>query len=273
VGVVHVLSALRVRIRFAATGGHDAYATTIEKTPADGDGFATRVVEQVRGRLVELRILPAAPRDAPTNTRNEVASAPPIDERPREPRRATAELFDGPRMGVSVGASVATAVGGVGVTPGLALGLRIEPTEDWSVTAHALLPITENELSEPEGEADLLVNLFFGEVGYRLTPARSRLQAELGPGAGMLVMPMDAEANTPFTAASDRVTSALFFAHGGLGWLATPWFRTRATVRAGVVAPRPVVSFDGRDVAAWGRGFLALTLDAELTWSLGGGAR
>jgi hypothetical protein len=272
VGAIHVLSAHRVQIRFAAIDGHEAYETIIERTTADGDGFATRVVEQVRGHFVELRILPAAPVSSPANPRNDAVAPPSIDARSHGATPArSAEVPHGPRMGVSVGASVAAPVGGVGATPGLALGLRIEPSTRWSATAHALLPITENELSEPEGEADLLVNLFLADVGYRVTQASSRWQVELGPGAGMLVLPMEADANPPRTANADRVTSGLVFAHGGLGWLAAPWLSTRATVRAGVVAPRPVVRFGGREVAAWGRGFLATTFDAELTWSLGGG--
>jgi hypothetical protein len=276
--MIHVLSAHQVRLRFAAHDGQGAYETIVEQTPADGDGFATRVVEQVRGHLVELRLLPGDAGSQPTRPKDSALpadarslDAPPPDARSPDAPLARGAPAAGPHLGVSVGASAAAAFGGVGVTPGLSLGLRVEPSEQWSVTAHALLPITENEVSGPEGEADLLVNLFLADVAYRLPILSSRWELAFGPGAGILSMPMSAETSAPRTASSDRTTSAVFFAHGGVGWSATPWLRARASLRAGVVTPRPVVLFDGREVAAWGHGFLAATLEAELTWSLGGG--
>src|SRR6185503_14699574 len=73
VGVIELATPDRVRIYVAPSGEHAAYETIVERAAADGDGFAVRVVEQVRGRLVELRILPAEPESSAPGSGSEDA--------------------------------------------------------------------------------------------------------------------------------------------------------------------------------------------------------
>jgi hypothetical protein len=273
VGVVELVSPERVRIHVAPSGDHGAYDTSIERAPADGDGFAVRVVEQVRGRLVELRILvpeSEAVRDAerpadPTPPRDTVSSRPGVD-RPDARQRASVHS---PTLGLAVGGAGTAAVGGLGVTPGVALGLRLEPTSRWAATLRALLPVAENDLVAREGEASAQISLFLAELGYRLAP-NARVEPELGPGAGLVVLALEAEANAPREAHTDDVVASVYFLHAGASFKTTSWLRLRAAVRGGMSAPRPVLRFDEREVATWGRGFFSGTLEAEFQLPLSG---
>jgi hypothetical protein len=275
VGVVEIVSLDRVRIHVAGTGEHGAYDAVVERALADGDGFPVRVVEQMRGRLVELRILApepeAAAREPAPSAKPEPAldaNARPAGDRPDAAGRSSAHS---PTLGLAVGGAVASAAGGLGPTPGVSLGLRLEPAARWAATLRGLLPVAENDLEqEPEGEASVRVSLFFAELGYRLAP-HARFAPEIGAGAGLVVLPLEAEAEEPREAHDDNVVAGVYFLHAGAGFSATSWLRFRAAMRAGVSAPRPVLRFSGREVATWGRGFFAGTLDAEFQLPLSGG--
>ncbi len=278
-GVVELVSADRVRIHVAASGEHSAYDTVVERAPADGDGFALRVVEQVRGRFVELRLLQAEPESAP----GPGAEKPPGPAAPTASEKAALETnqnktnagapgAETPTLGLTVGGALTGASGGVGLTPGIALGMRLEPASRFSLALHALLPIVENEVNASEGEASIRVNLFFAELGYRLAPPSARFQPEVGAGAGLVVLPMEGEAFEPLEAHNDQLIAGVYFLAVGAGVAVEPWLRVRGGVRAGTSAPRPVIVFDDREVAAWGRAFFAATLEAEFRLSLSGGA-
>lgn len=277
-GVVELTSPDRVRIHVAASGEHSAYDTVVVRAPADGDGFALRVVEQVRGRLVELKLLPPEPAtDAETTAGAVAASESEKAALDTNPKRATDGVpsTETPTLGLTVGGAVTGASGGVGLTPGVALGLRLEPAARFSAALRALLPIVENEVNAPEGEASVRVNLFLAEVGYRLAPPSAVLQPELGAGAGLVVLPMEGETTEPLEAHKDQLVAGVYFLSAGAGISLEPWLRLRGGVRGGLSAPRPVIAFDGRDVATWGRGFFAATIEAEFRLSLSGaeGAR
>jgi hypothetical protein len=277
-GIVALESTDRVRIHVAASGEHAAYDTVVVRAPADGDGFALRVVEQVRGRLVELRLLPPEPEAVPTTSAEQQpgVAATAAGEKTaldnNQTRPSAGALAETPTLGLTVGGAVTGASGGVGLTPGVALGLRLEPASRFSAALHALLPIVENEVNAPEGEASIRVNLFFAELGYRLASPSARFQPEVGAGAGLVVLPMEGETSEPREAHKDQLVAGVYFLGVGAGVAALPWLRVRGGLRAGTSAPRPVVVFDGREVAAWGRGFFAATLEAEFRLSLSSGA-
>jgi hypothetical protein len=147
VGVVELASPDRVRIHLAPSGEHGAYDAVVERAPADGDGFAVRVVEQVRGRLVELRLLPAEPEAAPQTQAREASAPPALGANPSRPRQDRPDPAQGasgksPTLGLAVGGAGTVAFGGVGATPAASLALRLEPTSRWAATLRALLPAT-----------------------------------------------------------------------------------------------------------------------------------
>ena len=280
-GVVELTSSDRVRIHVAASGEHAAYDTVVVRAPADGDGFALRVVEQVRARFVELRLLPPEPESATTTAENQPGAAgqsatekAALDTNPKKANDGPSGVptTEAPTLGLTVGGGLTGASGGIGLTPGVALGLRLEPTARFTAALHALLPLVENEVNAPEGEASIRVNLFFAELGYRLAPPSAVLQPELGAGAGLVVLPMEGETTEPLEGHTDQLVAGVYFLSAGAGISLEPWLRLRGGIRAGLSAPRPVVVFDDREVAAWGRGFFAATVEAEFRLPLSSGA-
>jgi hypothetical protein len=151
----------------------------------------------------------------------------------------------------------------MGATAHGAFGVNVSPSSTWNVSAYALLPATENELTGAEGQAELNASLFLAQFGYSPVDLGSRWLVDFGLGAGLLSLGMRGEARAPFTGQEDRLFAGLYFLHAGAAWSATSWFRMRASALGGLSAPRPVVRFDGHEVAAWGRLFGAATLTAE----------
>jgi hypothetical protein len=82
---------------------------------------------------------------------------------------------------------------------------------------------------------------------------------------------MRGEASTPFVAHDDSLTAGVYYLHASAGRWLSDSVRLRAGVLAGATAPRPVLRFDDRDVATWGRAFGALALEAEIGFPLGSG--
>jgi hypothetical protein len=268
VGVVELRSSDRVRIYVAPSGEHGAYETAIDRAPADGDGFALRVVEQLRGRLVELRILPPEPEsgvrvpehDPTPPPAREASSLRPGDARGRVPAKPSSFA---PTLGLAVGTGGTLAVGDMGVNESVALGLRLEPLPQWATTLRALLPITENDIVAPEGSASVGVTLFLAEFGYRLGSRSQWFQPEIGAGAGLTILSLEGETAPPREAHNDSLVAGLYFLQGGAGFFLAPWLRMRGVVRFGTSAPRPVVRFSDREVASWGRFVTLGTFEAE----------
>jgi hypothetical protein len=107
------------------------------------------------------------------------------------------------------------------------------------------------------------VNLFFAELGYRLAPPGASFQPEVGAGAGLVVLPLQGETAAPREAHDDQLVAGVYFLGVGAGYSVESWLRVRAGVRGGLSAPRPTIRFSDREVASWGRPFLAATLEAE----------
>ena len=280
VAVVRVVSRDRVEVYVGAAGGREPYSRSLRRRPDDSESFAMRAVEQVRARLIELNIL--VPEDhgggnIPTETAAPSASPaePPAPQDPERSTRLTGEAeldrggardvpsAPGPKLWLSGGAAATSPAGGIGATAHGAFGVNVAPSSTWNVSAYALLPATENELSGAEGQAELNASLFLAQFGYSPVDLGSRWLVDFGLGAGLLSLGMRAEATAPFTGQEDRLFAGLYFLHAGAAWSATSWFRMRASALGGLSAPRPVVRFDGHEVAAWGRLFGAAALTAE----------
>jgi hypothetical protein len=159
--------------------------------------------------------------------------------------------------------------GGIGGTPQALLGLAYEDPGGLGIGVRALLPVTDNRVSAPEGEADVNVNLFIGSLELRPPVWKEWLiGAELGGGA--LLLAMQAAPRPSYVGTQDRLASGVLFASLGAGRSLADWLRLRVSAIGGVSAPRPVVRFAGREVAAWGRAFAAMALEPEATLPSGG---
>jgi hypothetical protein len=236
---------------------------------ASPDAFAMRVVEALRAELIALDAeqpqidaekrnagAPAPAPDAPLSTEDR---GDPTDVVDRGQMRRIGRRW----LWAETGLALTAASGSMGGTLQAALGARIEPSAPVTFGAFALLPLTENNLSAAEGSADVLVNLFGARAAYRFTESDSRLKGELGIGGGAVVLAMDAEAVPPYEGREVRLTAGIAFVHGGLGYALADWLALRGAFSFGTSAPRPVMEFDGRPVAAWGRtmGTLLVGLD------------
>jgi hypothetical protein len=264
-------------------GGQRA-PSNLSRRAGEGGSFAVRVAEETRARLIELSLWPgpdpiAEPARASNATEPPPAPTAPASEPPPMTRSPPYDPGVEPKrrqllssLWIAGGGAAMAPVGGVGPTAHGLLGVGIElvPNE-WGLNAAALLPLTENDVEEPEGEADVTVSAFVLELD-RFAPLGSSWFVSGGAGGGLLVLSMRVEASDPFVPRDDSLVTGVYYLHIGAGAALASWLRLRASLLGGLAAPRPVLRFDDHDVAAWGRGFVALALRAELGVPLGGAA-
>ena len=284
VAIVHVVSPEHVTVSVAASGERVPYAADLERHGARAETFAVSIVELIRARLVELERrqptpeatarAPALPPSAPPAASAPSPNMPPAPTHERLPTRAPPPRSDAhePMLWLSTGGAGLLARGGLGASGGVSLGFGVEPSERLWASAFALLPLLENVARGPEGSADILVYGYAAKLGYRFAALGDGWFLEAGPGAGLVVLDVDADAVAPGVGHKDTLRAGIFFVHAGLSGNVTPWLALRASVAGGTSAPRPVLRFAGRDVATFGHALTLATLDAEFGWPLGKGA-
>jgi hypothetical protein len=284
--VIRLVSADRAEVEVGVADG--AISRTLTRRSADGESFALRVVEEVYARLVELRLvepradsashpsrLPGGEREAgraPDRGEDQVnpnapstpgSAQPMASPAPIDRRSARAATGADPRLFLSGGLGLSQPAGGISGTVHGVLGVRLEPVRRFAAAAHAFLPLTENNLDEPEGSADINVNLFLGQVDYAIFESARTLSLNAGVGAGVLALAMRGEAQEPRSGLEQRTLAGVYFAHSSMSWSAAAWFRLRGTLLGGLSAPRPVLRFENREVATWGRPFVGAVVASE----------
>jgi hypothetical protein len=227
----------------------------LTSTPDATERFAARVIEQVRARLVTLSYAPGqkasdVPAPPPHALESQTAKA-----NPRAPATRHA-------LWAETGVAATAAGGGVPATIQALVGLRAL-VGSVELEAFGLLPLTDGNVQAKEGSADVTISLVGAGAGYVLSDEGAPLQGSLGAGAGVLFLTMEGEAAPPYAARKESLTTAAFFLDGGVRYRAADWLGVRLSTQVGLYAPRPVIEFAGREVAAWGRGFgtVALTLE------------
>ncbi len=264
--LIRVASAEQVELYIAGASERDAYSQALRRRGGEAQSFALRVVEELRARLVDLGI---------SDHRPATATATPdliLDQNIAvSPAAASPGMTAGDRsttLWLSGGVGGVWATGGIGPILDGALGASLELGGNWQVGIAALVPLSEGDVSGPEGEAEVYVGSVAAELSssQKLSAAWS---SSVGAGAGVLVVSSYAETSRPFLAREDRLFAGLYYLHGGLTWALSDTVRLRAGVVLGVSAPRPVLRFDQRDVASFGPAFGGLVLRAELGWPVG----
>ena len=243
-----------------------------------------RAVEDLRAKLVEFAIMPPvaddaasaadaspagrgkeltqseAPKASPSQLPTTVAARPAPQRVPSLLNRQRAPL----EIWLQVAAGSALGSGGLGGDAVSSLGARLEPSEHWSVTGLAILPLSAQKVANSQGSATVDAHVFGAMLG--LTPTRLQtLEFDFGLGGGAVLTEMRGVA----TAAGEEGRSRSVWAGVGLvqisvAWRVSRWLRLRAATMAGEAGPRPTVLFDGEAVAAWGRPFALATLGVEL---------
>lgn len=320
-GIVGILS-LRRSGRIDVTvilpdTGKVAYTFTV--APGSGTPAAVRVVEELRGRLTELKLgkedaqSPAVPESEPGDAvRSEVGlaaeapepggvgttegdavehatkfeerasalaassnreveqgappPAPPKDE--SEPRDSGRELFATreARWNVWIGGGVGTESGmGGAMMTAAKLEARVAPWKNWSASLFGVLPFESQNISGPEGAADVRVQLFGGLLKFKPLELHDWLFADVGLGMGAAVITMNGHSSAPsLRGQTTSVVPATALASVGLGVRARRWLALRADAIGGAAFDRGAVRFEGRDAAVWGPLSLAVTAGVEL---------
>jgi hypothetical protein len=291
---IQILSAQRVQLSVQRASDQVRFEQTLERRPAEGDSFALRVVEVLRARLVDVGWTlpdPASP-PAPSEPDGATVSRVPEPARANEAREDSEPLaaneaiptdeqvgaetsapataaFAGtapnPRLWLGAGATGSWSFGGLGVTPHAALSLRGELGRDWGATLTAQLPFGKTELEGAEGEANVGWSTFSAALDHGL-PLPEPWLGGAGLGAGVFVLDASGDGRTDFSGQHERLWCGAAFVTLSFGRELESWLRLRATATGGATAPRPVLLFDGREVASLGRGFASFGLALELSW-------
>lgn len=286
--VLRVLSSERIQLVFSQPeDGSATESHILDMLPGEGDAFPLRAVEFVRARLVDLgwqvpavdvELVPAAETPQPSAT---PASTPPeLEPAASAPTPAEALGADAgaanrlpgstlARRGAWLGIDAAglTVLGGFDVSPRAGLGVRAELGEYWGVSLHAAMPLGPAEFSRVEGQAQL--SWYAASAGAHL---RWQLDeawfTHLGVEGGASMLRLKGQALDGFAGRKERLYVGTVAASLGVGRRLLDWLRVRAFVSPGLVAPRPIVRFDGREVAAIGRVFASagVSLEAGFDW-------
>jgi hypothetical protein len=113
------------------------------------------------------------------------------------------------------------------------------------------------------GSVTVDAHLVTGEIGFTLIHSPV-LQLELGLGGGAGLFRMSGVALVAGDEGRVRsLWTGVGFSELALAANASHWLRLRATVLVGATAPRPVIQFEGEEVASWGRPFATATLGIE----------
>jgi hypothetical protein len=256
VGVIRVVAPTAVELYLRSREGKRASYESLTAVAGEDESFALRIAEEIRARLVALE-LPA--RAAPEETGAPASGVAAVAA--RTPATGAEQGARPPRPGIDVGVGIAVskAAGGIGAGLAAALALRLRFASGWGASAQALVPVVSNRVSGVEGSADVRAYMLAGQVD-RVVWRGGRSWAALGAGAGGLLLAMEGEAASGFLGNSDTLAVAVLLADGELNVQLGSWLALRLTLLAGAALPRPVIRFDNREVAAWGRPFAAAVI-------------
>lgn len=238
----------------------------------EAESFPLHVIEHLRAELTDFGwALPEESRASPVPS--------PAHSEVVPPARAQAPLPAGDRTDgggarssargarwqfwLNGGLSALRAGGGLGTMIHGLLGIRLEPGGGWGAGALVLLPLASNELQQPEGEAEVSVTAYLLQASYA-HQLGAGWQGALAMGPGLAVLPLAATATPPLTGNTDRLLCGIGTLELSLSRPLASWIRLQGSLLVGITAPRPVLSFAGREAAAWGRALGVLALRVEL---------
>jgi hypothetical protein len=251
-----------------------------------------RIVEEIRARFVELHVPDAETLAAPskrTAAEDSEAIPAPDSAAPRKgPEGAKPPSADAGRsipagaeagtpssasvrLAATGGAGATFAAGGLGPAADALAGLHVRLGAPLRLTARALLPFTSTGATANEGAADVRTYFFAASAAY--APWAHDYGASpwlaFGAGVGGALLTLDGRASPGYVAKKDTLGAAVPFLEAALVQNLGASFALEATLLAGVSVPRPIVRFDAREVAAWGRFVTAATLAVDWTLPIG----
>ena len=223
-----------------------------ELVVAPGEPFddvaALKAVELLRASLAELGFS-LKPREE-VRPPQPVTPTPPPTPTPPEPARLFLEL----------GPALAMSPGGVGATGHAFVGLRWRMSTALGVGVFSAIPITSASISAAEGSADVRPWLFGLDGAVWFFDPSADWQVAAAGGIGLAYLAIQGNPTPPLMGRSDARTVALPFARLSLDRRLGERFRIGLQALVGIAAPQPVIQFDEREVAYWGRPLVLSTL-------------
>jgi hypothetical protein len=230
--------------------------------------LALRVSELLLANSLELSVAEPEPEppSEPAPSPESAAPAPPPEVRPADepaPAEPAPAPPEPPPWAVAVGPALMGGPGGipVGVAPLALLSRQI--TRRWAVEVMVAAPAVGN-VDDASGTA---------HVDQEMVALRSRVgtgDRPLAPhvtvGAGAYRLGAKGDARAPLAGASASQISFLAILGVGARWWISETVGIVAEVDGSVIAPRPVLRFDGRQGAATAAPLVVGTIAMELAW-------
>ena len=191
-------------------------------------------------------------------------AAPRSGSRPRPAVAERAAPVEPRPWALIVGPAVALSPGGVPAAPEVRIGAEWSPLARVALTALASIPTTAADVGAPEGTVHVRALTLGGGAEVALDDPRSTIVLAAGAGMGAMLLDYSADAVAPWVAAS------------GGAWVASPYLTAAATYRlhpafglrlealGALALAEPVVRVAGREVAAFGRPAVIVSLGAEV---------
>ncbi len=153
--------------------------------------------------------------------------------------------------------------GGLGLAFSAWMGLRIELSSTWSLAATGLLPMTSQQVNEPQGQAS--VSSGFVGLSTEIAWLRRSFGSEAaGLGAAALVTSMKGTLSLPgYSDASDTVVTIAPYSYLRTGVVLGPDWRIFGLVLGGTSIPKVRVAFGDTVVRTWGQPFGLLAMGIE----------
>jgi hypothetical protein len=264
------------------------YASTV--TSKGGTPASVRAAEELHGRLIDL------PRkETPEPATNTAAAAPPevepahvsLAEEPAvrekgEPITRMAPAGNGERdtlsespakgareerahLWASAEAGSASGLRGLNEVPVFKVEARFEPMRYIGLSVFGLLPVASQGVQAAEGTAELRARIVGAMIHATVFDVANVFRLTAGAGGGAAIVSMNGRTSDPRLAArSTTAATGIGVATLGITARLLPWLSLRGEALGGLAAYRPVMRFDGRDVAAWGPTTLAFTGGFEI---------
>jgi hypothetical protein len=234
------------------------YQKVVRSAPG-GDPLALRAVEDLRARLVKLKLVEPAPAEVPKSAPPAMNTPPPAEDRgirTGEPPRAS--FWATGALGASLSA------GGLGGDFVAHAGLRYDTTTRWAASLSALLPLASQTVTGVGAHAEVRVYAVDALAHY--APIDHGVFAvDVGAGGAVVIAAMQGFPETPALAGrSETLVSGAPLADVSASVRPTSMLRLRADLLGGVAIPRLAVTFEDQSVAVWGRPFVAAFVGAEI---------
>jgi hypothetical protein len=223
--------------------------------------LALRVAEALRARGILLSGPTRHGRRRTSPAITAPSGAPGTAPKPSAPTR---DPSDRAWLWFELGAGLALSPGGLEPLPLAEAGARLEFAERFWFHLNALVPVSHQTVTAPEGEAEVSTWLAGAGLDFEW-PRLSFGGFRSGLGAALAVTTMSGSATPDFESSEDVVTTFAPLARSSFYVDLGQRFRLCSGIAVGTTLPEVRVAFGSREVASWGEPFLLMSLVLEMS--------